>query len=155
MLVPPVTSSNCQLYTFDEYKSTEHVKPAGHRVRRHPSLSSPAVSVVMPTEALRINKIVRSENGLCEWGKVHKSQFPPDFDKVDLGLEGWCLLSDGRDLNKGKDDENVNDKTPVEGSKDDNTQLEVEPLRVYFWVKVNDQPVGDNFNGNAPLYGSL
>lgn len=138
------------MYTYDQYKSTENVKPAGHRVRRHPSLSSPAVSVVMSTETLKINKIVRSENGLCEWGKVHKSQFPPDFDKADLGLEGWCLLSDGRDLSKGK-----SDKWSVESNEDYNVQSDLEPPRMYYWVKIDSEPVGDKSAGNNPLHGSI
>ena len=55
------------------------------------------VDVVKPTEILRVNKVLRMDD--CDWGKVHPSQFPAGYRKLDPGLEGWCLLRDCREEN--------------------------------------------------------
>jgi hypothetical protein len=68
-------------------RTTSSVSPAGHRIRRSPSLSAWEIGTIPHGGLILVSCIeTRWHNGtLCHWAKVHAS-----------AGDGWSLVSDGR-----------------------------------------------------------
>lgn len=82
----PLTS-----FDWKEYIATKWVKPAGHRVRKRPSTSSPILFLLDPSMRLLVSRVITKDSR--DWGKVHSSMFPSSeqeskFDEKQLsGIE--------------------------------------------------------------------